>query len=178
VIAKDAWVPLAEIARPHGIKGELRLRPFNKDSDLLLGLDEILVRMKDGQEHEVSVDRARKADDAILMKLHSVDDRDKAGELRGALVCARRESFPEPQDGEFYWCDVIGARVLLATAEGEPAELGTVRELKAYPTLDVLVVRAKDGGADWEVPLIDAYVSSLDAEGAVVTLKTLDGLER
>jgi hypothetical protein len=28
------------------------------------------------------------------------------------------------------------------------------------------------------VPLIDAYVSSLDAEAAVVTLKTLDGLER
>jgi 16S rRNA processing protein RimM len=170
-------VPLAEVARPHGIKGELRLKPFNKDSDLLLGLDEVLVRMKDGEEHEVSVDRARKADDAILMKLYSVDDRDKAGELRGALVCAKRGSFPELEDGEFYWCDVIGADVVVGPA-GHEEPLGTVRELKAYPTIDVLVVRARDGGKDWEVPLVDAYVRRVDAEAGVVTLATLEGLER
>ena len=174
---KDEWVPLAEVARPHGIKGELRLKPFNKDSDLLLSLDEVLLRMKDGEEHEVSVDGARKADDAILMRLYSVDDRDKAGELRGALVCARRGSFPELGEGEFYWCDVIGARVLVGAA-GEEQPLGTVRELKAYPTLDVLVVRAKDGGRDWEVPLIEAYVRNVDPDAGVVTLATLEGLER
>ena len=38
------------------MRGEVRLQLFNRDSDLLLDLDEVLVRFPDGDEHEVSVD--------------------------------------------------------------------------------------------------------------------------
>jgi ribosomal 30S subunit maturation factor RimM len=33
MIDPNAWVPLAEIARAHGVKGELRLKLYNSDSD-------------------------------------------------------------------------------------------------------------------------------------------------
>ena len=167
MLSPDAWVPLAAIQRPHGIKGELRLKVFNTDSDVLL-------RLEGGEEHEVSVDHARRAGDAILMKLYSIDDRDKAAEFRGALVCARRSTFPELDDGEFYACDILGARVVLP--EGDT--LGTVRELKTYPTSDVLVVRADDGGKDWEVPLMASYVGKVDVAAGLVSLLTLEHLER
>jgi 16S rRNA processing protein RimM len=169
----EEWVPLAEVARPHGVRGELRLRLFNKDSDVLLERDEVLVRLKDGVEHEVSVDKARRADDAILMKLFSVDDRDRADELRGALICAKRADFPPLGEDEFYVCDAAGARV---TFEG--ALLGTVTDVRNYPSVDALVVKAADGGTDWEIPLVDAFVASLDFAAGVVELKTLEGLER
>ncbi len=169
-----AWVPLAEVMRPHGVRGEVRLRPFNRDSDLLLELDEVLVRFPDGEEHEVSVDAARRANDAILMKLHSVDDRDRADELRGARLCARRAEFPPLAAGEFYACDVEGARVVIDGGE----ELGRVRELRTYPTIDVLVVSARDGGRAWEVPLVEAIVKEVDVDQGTVTLTTLDGVER
>ena len=174
MLALDAWVPLAQVMRPHGVRGELRLRPFNKDSDLLLSLDEVLVRFPEGDEQEVSVDGARRANDAILMKLHSVDGREGADGLRGAIVCARRSDFPPPESGEFYACDVEGARVLVEGGE----ELGQVIELKTYPTVDVLVVTARDGGRPWEVPLVGAVVKAVDLEAGVVTLATLDGVER
>jgi 16S rRNA processing protein RimM len=174
VLAPDAWVPLAAVMRPHGVRGELRLKVFNADSDVLLDQDEVLVRFPGGEAHEVSVDAARRAGDAILMKLHSVDDRDEAASLRGALVCARRSSFPELEDGEFYACDVAGARVLLPDGE----EVGTVRELLNYPASDVLVVGAKDGGKPWEIPLLDAFVGEVDVARGVVLLVTLDGIER
>jgi 16S rRNA processing protein RimM len=173
MIDPGRWVPLAEVARPHGVKGEVRLRLFNRDSDVLLELEEVLVRLKGGEEHEVSVDRARRADQAILMKLHSVDDRDRADELRGGLVCARRRDFPALGEGEFYVCDAFGARVL-----GPEGELGVVRDVHPYPTVDALVVRAKDGGKDWEVPLVEAIVQSVDLDMGVITLKTLEGVER
>jgi 16S rRNA processing protein RimM len=174
VVLSSAWIPLAEVARPHGVRGEVRLKVYNKDSDLLLELDEVLVRLPDGDEHEVSIDTARRAHDAILMKLHSVDDRDRAAELRGAVVCGRREDFPPLGAGEFYVCDILGARVLV---NGGP-EIGTVADLRSYPSVDVLVVRASDGGKNWEVPLVEAYVVGVDAAARVVTLKTLEGLER
>jgi 16S rRNA processing protein RimM len=174
VLAPDAWVPLAAVSRPHGVRGELRLKLFNEDSDVLLSQDEVLVRLPDGEEHEVSVDHARRAGDAILMKLYSVDDRNRADELRGALVCVRRASFPALGEGEFYACDVLGARVVLPSGE----ELGTVKELLNYPASDVLVVRAGDGGGDWDVPLIGKFVREVDVLAGVVHLVSLDDLER
>ncbi len=186
MIRPDAWVPLAEVARAHGVRGELRLRLFNKDSDVLLEQDEVLVRLTDGEEHEVSVDGARRADQAILMKLHSVDDRDRADDLRGALVCVRREAFPPLDDGEFYTCDALGAEVVLvegatdgADATGAGAQrLGHVRELMSYPSVDVLVVRADDGGPDWEIPLVAAYVARADVPAGRFVLRSIEGIER
>ena len=94
MLPDDAWVPLAEVMRPHGVRGELRLRTFNRDSEVLLDVDEVLVRFPEGDEQEVSVDGARRANDAVLLKLHSVDDRNRADELRGAMICVRRGALP------------------------------------------------------------------------------------
>lgn len=182
MLPPDAWVPMAEVARPHGIGGEVRLRPFNRDSDLLLSLDEVLLRFPDGTQHEVSVDGARRAGDAVLMKLFSVDDRNAAETLRGVIVCVRRGDFPPLDEGEFYVCDVEGARVVYG-GDGTPpesgyTELGTVRELRTYPSLDVLVVDASDGGAPFEVPLVDSIVRTVDVGRGTVFLRTIEGVER
>jgi 16S rRNA processing protein RimM len=170
---RDDWVPLAEIARPHGVRGELRLKLFNKTSDVLLAQDEVLVRLPDGEEHEVSVDAARRADDAILMKLYSVDDRDRADELRGAVICVRRSDFPPPEKGEFYAIDVVGAEARLADER-----LGVVKEIITYPTTETILVGTEDGQGDWEIPLTETYVGNVDVEGRIVTVLTLEELER
>ncbi len=160
------------------MRGEIRLRLFNSESDLLLQLDELLVRLPDGSEHEVSVDGARRANDAILMKLFSVDDRDRAVELRGAVVCARREDFPPLDPGEFYACDVEGARVVLGEGDEIGRELGRVRTLRSYPGAQVLIVDAAENAGSWEVPLVDSVVRSIDLEANLVTLATMEGVER
>ena len=178
MLPDDAWVPLAEVARPHGVRGELRLRLYNRDSDLLLEQDEVLIRFPDGEEQEVSVDGARRADDAILMKLHSVDDRNRAEELRSAIVCVRRGAFPAPLPGEFYACDIEGARVVVDEEGAAERELGRVTAMRAYPANDVLEVAASDGGRPWEVPLVDAVVRSVDVAAGLVTLLTMEGVER
>lgn len=166
----DAWVPLAVVARPHGVRGELRLKVHNTDSELLLDCETVLVRLADGEEQEVAVVGARKASDAILMKLVGVDDRDDADELRGASVCVKRSAFPALEPGEFYVHDIEGAAVLLG---GEP--LGEVAELRSYPSVDVLVVRTKDGV--YEVPLVETYVGKVDAGAREIVLHTLADLE-
>ena len=190
MLAPDVWVPLAEVSRPHGVRGELRLRPFNQDSDLLFELTDVFVRPSgDGASTNgrnrsagkvMRVEGIRRANEAILLKLATVDDRDGADELRGAHVCARRGEFPPLEEGEFYACDIEGARVVVGEpGEGAaPRELGHVIELRSYPSVDVLVVAAADGGRPWEVPLVDEIVKLVDAEGGIVVLASLEGVER
>jgi 16S rRNA processing protein RimM len=170
----EDWIPLAVIGRPHGVRGELRAHPFNKDSALLLELDEILVRFvegeRKGEEQEVSIDAARQGNDAILLKLHGVDDRDAAVAVRGAHLCAQRGQFPPLEEAEFYACDVVGARV----RDTEGGELGVVHELASYPSVDVLVVTGDRGR--WEIPLVAAFVESVDAAAGSIVVR-LEGLE-
>jgi len=144
------------------------LKLFNADSAVLLDRDAVIVRLPDGNEHEVSVDGARRADKTILLKLHSVDDRDRADELRGATIGVRRSDLPTLEDGEFYACDVEGAEVRLLDAR-----VGVVERLEEYPTAFVLVVK-KDDGNHVEVPLVAAFVERIDVDNRIVILSSLE----
>jgi 16S rRNA processing protein RimM len=165
-------VAVAEVARPHGIAGELRLKVYNLDSDLLLRRPPVLLCLPDGTEREATLTAAREVDKALLVRLDGIADRDAAEALRGAAVCVPRASLPPPDEGEFYAWDVEGAQAVLTS--GEP--VGRITELSSYPTCDVLVV-ARANGERLEVPLIDAYVASVDAERGVVELHTIEGLD-
>lgn len=171
----EDWVPLAVVGRPHGVRGELRVHPFNKDSELLLDLDEVLVKFVEGERkgeaHEVSIDGAREGNDALLIKLHAVDDRDAAEELRGAHLCAKRGDFPPLEEGEFYACDIEGADVVDASG----AAVGKVQSFSSYPSVDILVVATTHGR--YEIPLVDQFVDRIDLEQGRVVIRTLEGLE-
>jgi 16S rRNA processing protein RimM len=171
-VAQPRWIPLAEIAKPHGIKGELKLRVFNLESDMLLELDEVLIRLEDGTEHEVTVDKARKMPDGVLVKLFSVDDRNRAEELRGAVVCAKREDFPPLDEGEFYACDIVGLPVFVA---GSPNAIGTLTDYRSYPSVDIFVVHTPKG--DYEVPNIAIYIEHVDVASGRIVLRTLEDLD-
>jgi 16S rRNA processing protein RimM len=168
----DGWIAVAEVARPHGIQGELRLKVYNPDSDLLVRKPRVRLRMPDGSLRDTAIVSARDANKALLVRLSGVDDRDAAEALRGAEICVAREAFPPLEEGEFYACDIEGARAVLPSGE----EVGHVAGLQSYPTCDVLLLERKAGGR-LEVPLLAPYVGKVDAAAGVVEILTLDGLE-
>lgn len=168
------YVPVAEVARPHGVHGELRLKVYNHDSDLLLRRPAVKLQLQDGSERDVTIRSVRDVNKAILMTLVGVDDRDAAEALRSAKVAVARDDFPPLGEGEFYACDLEGARALLPSGE----EVGRVVGLESYPTCDVLLVdrAAPVTNQRIEIPLVEAYVASIDVERGVVELVTIDGL--
>lgn len=169
----ETYVPLAEVARPHGVTGELRLKVYNAESRLLGEGRTVLLRLPDGTERSARIASARPTVKALLVRFVGVADRDAAEALRGASVCLPRSAFPPPEEGEFYACDVEGAQAL---AGDDGALVGTVVTLTSYPTCDVLVVDKADGSGRIEVPLTDHYVDDVDTEGKVVRLRSLEDL--
>jgi 16S rRNA processing protein RimM len=172
-----AYVAVAEVARPHGVRGELRLKVYNTDSDLLSrrgGPGSVRLRFPDGSERDVALLQARESNKAVLVRLAGVDDRDTAEALRGAQVCVPRDAVPALAEGEFYACDLEGARAVLGSG-GSGEEIGRVQGIVSYPTCDALVVD-RGGGRTIEIPLLDAYVASVDVAGKVVQIVTIEGL--
>lgn len=179
------WIPVAEVARPHGVRGELRLKLYNEGSELLLRPRAVKLRLADGEEREAQISKARTANKALLVTLSGVDERGQAEALRDARVCVPRDEFPPLAAGEFYACDIEGARVVLA----DGVQVGQVTGLQSYPTCDVLVVR-RDGvvgpGAGpesppaapslLEIPLTQAFIRSVDLDAGIVMITTTEGL--
>lgn len=159
------------VARPHGIRGELRLRPYNLDSDLLLEVDELMLRLPSGEVRLCAFEHARRAHDAILAKLPGFDDRNAVEPLRGAEVLVRREDFPPLEEDEFYVCDIVGGSVIAPSGE-----IGRVEGLVSYPTVEVFLVRGPDG-ARFEVPLLEGFVERVDVAAKAV-LVTSEAAER
>lgn len=164
-------MPLAEVARPHGVAGELRLKVYNRDSDLLAQLERVVVRFPAGEEREVAVRHARPAGDAVLIMLEGCVGRTEAERWRGAQLLAPRAAFPPLEEGEFYACDVEGARVEVA---GEP--FGEVERLVSYPTCDALLVRSDEGR--FEIYLVEGSVDAIDVEAGVVRVASREALEK
>lgn len=162
---------MADVTRAHGIRGEVRLRFYHEGSDLLARRPSMRLRLPDGTEREASLTSLRSANKAVLVKLHGVDDRNAAEALQGAVILVPRDEFPPLEEGEFYACDIEGARAVLASGE----EIGCVEGLASYPSLDALVIDRGEAGKI-EVPLLEAYVASVDVEAGVVHLVTIEGL--
>jgi 16S rRNA processing protein RimM len=178
-MAEVRYVPVAVVARPHGIQGEIRLKVYNQDSQLLhafvatarkpAGPVALKLRMPDKSERELVLTSVRDADKAMLVRIAGVGDRNGAELLRSAEIMVPRDAFPEPEAGEFYACDLEGASVMLAGVE-----IGKVTGIQSYPTCDALLVARPEGPL--EVPLVEAYIAAVKVAEHVVEVRTIDGL--
>lgn len=166
----DALVALGVVARPHGVRGEVRVHLYNPDSRLLLECDHVVLRLPDG-EWVAEVVRARNDKDAVLMHFAETNGRDEADELRGAEVCIPRAALPPVDDGEFYHVDAVGLRVVNAAGE----DLGEVTEVVRYPSADCFRVAGSDGIR--EVPNVDAYIELVDIAGGRLVVRDIHDLD-
>jgi 16S rRNA processing protein RimM len=165
------WVEVGCVARPHGIRGELRIKFHNPDSEILLDVVEVFVRKGDGEGRVMAVRSARPAADGFaLMAFEGVTTRSEADALRGAGLSVPRGTLPEAEDGEFYVHDILGAKVV----QPDGRVLGEVVDYVSYPTTDVLIVQ---GTTRYEIPLVDDFVRDIDTAKKVVTVEGVDDFE-
>jgi len=163
-------IPLGAVARPHGVRGELRVHRFNPDSTLLLERESVWLR-RDGDEREVRVERARLHGAFVLLTLEGVRSREAADALRGAEVCVPREELPPPDEDELYHVDLIG---LPAQLEDGTA-VGTVSDVIRYPSVDCLAVDTEEGRR--EIPVLEPYVVEVDLDAGRVVLAHVDDFD-
>ena len=164
------YVEVGRVAKPHGVKGELKVRLHWAESDSLLAVPRVVLRLEQGGEREYAVERARLGHKQVVLKLEGIDDCDAAEKLRSAAVLARRDALPALGSGEYYLCDLVGARV-----DSPSGILGEVVEVRTFPTVDVIVIRRSDGTIV-EQPLAEPWIQSVDVEAGRVELASTDGL--
>jgi 16S rRNA processing protein RimM len=116
------------------------------------------------QRIEAIVTSGRRHGKGLVAKLQGIDDRDRAAQLRSALIAVERERLPALPAGEYYWADLVGLRV--TNLEG--IDLGVVDHLIETGSNDVLVLR---GERERLVPFLpESVIKSIDLEQGTMSV--------
>lgn len=164
------WIPLGAVTGAHGLRGTLRVKQFNDDSELLFELQEIALRVQ-GELQFHSVSSVRQASKGLLLDLDAVGSVEAAEALRGAELCVPRALLPELPEGEFYFVDLEGLPVFGV----DGVQLGVVERVQEYPASEVLRVQS-DAGV-YEVPMREPYLVEVDIAARRIVVAELDDLE-
>jgi len=152
---------LGRVSALFGVRGWVKVFSYTEPRDALLQYKELLIgregiwqpaELVEGQQHGKSV----------IALFRGFDDRDEAAALIGAELGVHRDNLPEPGDGQYYWSDLIGLKVV----HRDGTELGTIDEMLETGANDVMVVKGK---VERLIPFVrDEIVINVDlSEGRV-----------
>jgi len=165
-VSGEKWIEIAVVGRAHGIRGEVNVAPHNEASEQFE--PGVIVRWSKGKAmRDLEIEQVRQGK-ALLVGFVDVYDRDGAIALTGGTLRVRRSSLPDPDDGEFYLSDVLGA-VVFDHDSGD--RLGVVARL-GETSVDVLEIKL-DGGGEVLVPILERYITSIGQRDGEVVVRDI-----
>jgi len=163
-------VRVGRIAKPHGIKGELKILPYGEAEDFRLYREVLLAGETTGPARLFQVENFRPQGKMALLELAGVTDREAAEGLAGREVWVAKELLAALAEDEFYWHELVGLRVVTESGRN----LGRVKALFATGGHDVLVVRG--GGREYFIPARREFMLAVDQEAGLLTIAEVPGL--
>lgn len=156
-------VDMGYVAGAFGIKGWVKIKVATEYADSLADYENISLKLPSGQTVSQTIESGFARDGVYHAKFSGINSRDAAVALRGAVVAVARDEFPDTDEDEYYWVDLIGMQVV--NLQGEI--LGAVSELMETGANDVLVIGA---GKDQRlVPFVAQYIVNVDMATKTIT---------
>ena len=163
-------VILARIGAPHGVRGQVRLKPFGDDHESLTAYGPLL-RADGGGTLAITGIRAAKGD-MLVVSFDGVASREMAEKLNGVELGIPRDRLPKPDDDDFYHHDLIGLSAILP----DGTSFGVIRSVENFGAGDLLDVAPERGGPSVLVPFTHEIVPDIDVAAGHVRLDPPQGL--
>ncbi|MEE8409716.1 MAG: ribosome maturation factor RimM [Myxococcota bacterium] len=163
------WITFGTIARAHGVRGELRIRPLDPAVELPAGLTKVRA-CSDAEERVLEVRKIRPIHRAVLLTVEGVADRDAAQALAGSRLEIDADELPPPEAGCVYTYEIEGAAVV----DESGIELGVARRLVGTRGHDLLEIDTPQG--ERLLPWVDELIVEFDRDARRVTVRVPQGL--
>lgn len=164
-------VLVGEVAKPHGIQGEVCVRSHADSLELFSRAPTLLLGRPGAAPRAFVVQGWRPHKGGLLLRLAGVDDRNRAEELRGMQVWVRAENLPPLAEDEIYLHQLEGLAVLLP----DGSRLGTLVTADASAGQEIWSV-ATDDGREALLPAAPQFVLHIDLDAGSVTVDPPPGL--
>ncbi|MDR3495175.1 MAG: ribosome maturation factor RimM [Ancalomicrobiaceae bacterium] len=165
----DKRILLGRCGAAHGIRGEVRVKPFTDTADGLVDYGPLQV--EDGSRR-LTIERMRAADTMAIVKFAGVDDRTAAEALNGLGLYVERSAMPAPgEEDTWYHADLIG----LAVENRAGAVIGSVLAVPNFGAGDLLEIQPPTGTSVY-LPFTADFVPEVDIAGGRIVIDPPDDL--
>ncbi len=161
-MSKPDMITLGEISRPHGVRGEVKLKSFTEDP-CAIGAYGVLVTERG---ETVTLKNVRLAQDHVIARIEGVTDRDAAERLKGRKLQIDRAALPDDEldEDEAFIADLIG----LAVVDQAGAALGEIAAVQNYGAGDLLEIAVPGKKATLLLPFTDDVVVEIGEDAVVI----------
>lgn len=139
----EDMIVLGKITSVHGVRGEVKIYSFTDPIDNLLDYSHWTLK-RDGEVRQMDLVSGRLQGKVLVARLKGLDDREVARELAGFEICIPRAQLPNLDDGEFYWHQLVGLKVI----DMQGQLFGRIDHLLETGSNDVIVVKPCPGSLD------------------------------
>lgn len=156
------------ISNTHGLKGEMKVRPYTESSKRYEELKKVWVSMNNvNKEYEIESVRYQK--DVVLLKLKGVDTIEDAEKLKNHVITIPRAEGRALSENEFFIADLIGCEVF------EKEYIGVISDVFTAGGSDVYVIK-REKKNDLLLPAIASVVKKIDVEQKRIDVEIPRGL--
>jgi 16S rRNA processing protein RimM len=164
------FVRVGRVIGAHGLKGELSVLPLTDWPERFMEIRKVHASSGGAAGAWKRIEKARLANDRVLVKFEGIDDRTAAEALRGFMLSIPRAECKPLPDGTYFIFDLIGL-----SAETETGErLGIVKDVMRLPGQNLLVVDRD--GREILIPMTRSLVKSVSPEDRKVVIEAVEGL--
>ncbi|MDI6688415.1 MAG: ribosome maturation factor RimM [Desulfobacterales bacterium] len=167
---KNNLLLIGKIVGVHGLNGTVKVCSYAESlSDFKPG-GLILARDSEGRDKTYVIQRVKPHVRTILLSFKGVDDRDMSEALIGCDLFIEKAKCSEPEDGSYYWFDIIGLSVY--TIDGK--FIGSVESIIPTGSNDVYVVKNDDD--EILIPGLESVVKEIDLKQKIMRVDLPEGL--
>lgn len=158
------------VTKTHGIRGEVKVFPTTDDVSRFKKTDEVVLITKEGNL-TLHVESVKYFKNIVILKFKELNNINEVEGFRGCDLMVTRENALPLAEGQYYLCDVIGAKVV----EEDGSPIGTVRDVIETGANNVFAIET-DEGREVLFPVIDDCIKKVDTEAGIVVAHVMKGL--
>ena len=162
-------VPIGEIIKPHGIKGELKILLYNEESRSLK-IDKFVYIEDDNDLSKYKIEKINYSFKKNRIKFFEINSKGSAEYFRGRIIKISRSELPELDNDEYYLCDLIDFTVV----DEKHNKYGTVQDVLHLPANDVLSVLFRK--EEYLIPMISDVLVKVDTKLKLIVINPIEGL--
>lgn len=164
------YFEIGQISNTHGLKGELKVRPYTENAKRFEKIKKVLIKKQDNfEEYEIQSVRYQK--DIVLLKLKGIDDIETAEKLKTQSLIIPREDAKNLEKNEFFIADLIGCSVY-----ENDEKIGELADVFTAGAADVYVIK-RVGKKDLLLPALESIIKNIDVENKKIDVDVPRGLD-
>ncbi len=163
---------IGQILGPHGLSGEVVIRPWNETPNWVGKIQTLYVFKKTGPV-EMHIQSMKQQGQRLITKLQEVNSREEAEALTRIEIKAFEHELPLLEEDEFYTDDLVGMTVKSLDTQ---QDLGVVKEVYSSSAGDFLEVRSNHLPEPVLVPFQAVFVTKIEPESKTIFVQGLDSL--